>query len=840
MGDSLRGQGKLSAKRSGRTASTACQAAAVALLFALSLPGSANAEEPEAEIKPRRPSYNNYGLTGLIEMPTAEVQPDAQVSFTSSFHNGFSRNTLAATILPGLEVAFRYSALQDMAGPNFNETLYDRSMDIKFQLVEESKNWPAVAVALQDFLGTGIYSGEYIVATKSFLDGDLKATGGVGWGRLASVGAAYNPFRAISSEFDTRDSGGDLGGTVNFGDYFSGPQVGFFGGLEWQTPIEGLSVKAEYASDDYISEQQAGAMDVNFNANFGIEYRPLDGLEVGAYYMYGSNFGVRVTLTGNPFDPLSPNENEPAPLPLVPREMSEVASLDLGPVENMVTGRVPTVAFDETGVTDVVIEERIGGIRWAEATVPASSDYICPADAATAIDAEYGVIDVVTFLHPEGRTLCTVALRPEGQQAIRLTRAAAQDHPVDWYQNDALRQQIVEALVAELDADDLGLFGIEIFPTKVSVYIENDHFRSTPRAIGRTARALTRTMPPSIEDFEIVPVEDSLPVVQVNLNRSELEDQVNRPDAARRAWLTANVEDAKPFSSFNDPAIVESFPRFTWSINPAVPVSLFDPDQPIRADLAVEAAAGIEVLPGLSANGRISKQIVGNLDDIPVVNDSQLPHVRSDYPLYLKDGDPAITRLTGDYLVKLDDSLYGRVSVGLIERMFGGVSTEILWKPADQSWGLGAEIDYVKQRDFDTLFTFQDYDVITAHASIYWETGLYGIFAQLDGGRYLAGDYGGTITLKRRFSNGWEIGGFATFTDVPFDEFGEGSFDKGIFLTIPFNWVLPYESKSEFSTVLRPLTRDGGQRLDVSNRLYPIVQDYDRGALRTTWDNFWE
>ncbi|MEM7176832.1 MAG: YjbH domain-containing protein [Pseudomonadota bacterium] len=824
-----------------REARVAASAVLLALsLQALQVASPAHGEEPEAEIKPRRPSYNNYGVTGLIEMPTAEVQPDAQIGFTSSFHNGFWRNTLTATILPRLEVSFRYSALQDLAGPNFDETLYDRSLDLRFQLVEEGKNWPAFAIGLQDFLGTGIYSGEYLVATKSFLDGDLKATAGVGWGRLANVGAAYNPFRAISSRFDTRDSGDDLGGTVNFGDYFSGPQVGFFGGLEWETPIEGLSVKAEYASDDYDFERKAGAIDVNMPVNLGIEYRPVDGLEVGAYYMYGSNFGVRVTLTGNPFDPLSPNENEPAPLPLMERPATQLAAANLGSVQNLVTGSPASVSFSGTGITDVIIEDRIGGIRWAEATVHASADYTCPANAATAIDAEYGVIDVVTFRHPEGRTLCTIALRPEGQQALRLTQIAAHQHPVDWYQNEALRQQIVEALAADLDADDIGLFGIEIFPTKVAVYIENERFRSTPRAIGRTARALSRSMPPSIENFEIVPVENSLPVVSVNLNRSELEDQVNRPDAARRAWLAANVTDAKPFSNFNDPNITESFPRFTWSVNPALPVSLFDPDQPLRADLTIDGAAGIEFAPGLSVNGRISQPIVGNLDDITTESDSQLPPVRSNFPDYLREGNPAITRLTGDSLVKLDEAVYGRLSVGMLERMFGGVSAEVLWKPADQDWGLGGEVNWVKQRDFDSLFTFQDYDVVTGHASIYWETGFYGLFAQLDGGRYLAGDYGGTITLKRRFSNGWEIGGFATFTDVPFDEFGEGSFDKGLFLTIPFNWALPYESRSEFSTVLRPLTRDGGQRLDVSNRLYPIVQDYDTQGLRGDWESFWE
>jgi hypothetical protein len=163
-----------------------------------------------------------------------------------------------------------------------------------------------------------------------------------------------------------------------------------------------------------------------------------------------------------------------------------------------------------------------------------------------------------------------------------------------------------------------------------------------------------------------------------------------------------------------------------------------------------------------------------------------------------------------------------------------------LWQPANQVWGLGAEINWVQQRDFDQLFSFRDYDVVTGHASLYWDTGWHGVSAQIDAGRYLAGDWGGTFKLKRRFSNGWEMGAFATFTEVPFSEFGEGSFDKGIVLTIPFDWALPFESRSQYSTVIRPLTRDGGQQLSIANRLYPTVEYLGREELRNGWQDFWK
>ncbi len=172
--------------------------------------------------------------------------------------------------------------------------------------------------------------------------------------------------------------------------------------------------------------------------------------------------------------------------------------------------------------------------------------------------------------------------------------------------------------------------------------------------------------------------------------------------------------------------------------------------------------------------------------------------------------------------------------------MYGGVGAELLWKPADQDWGIGGDINWAKQRDFDQRFGFQDYEVVTGHASFYWDTGFHGLAMQVDAGRYLAGDWGATFGLKRRFPSGWEIGGFFTLTDVPFEEFGEGSFDKGIIISIPLNWATPIETRGRYSTIIRPLTRDGGQRLANPSALYPAVADMDQGGLRTDWGSFWE
>ena len=83
-------------------------------------------------------------------------------------------------------------------------------------------------------------------------------------------------------------------------------------------------------------------------------------------------------------------------------------------------------------------------------------------------------------------------------------------------------------------------------------------------------------------------------------------------------------------------------------------------------------------------------------------------------------------------------------------------------------------------------------------------------------GEYLAGDKGSTIELSRSFSSGVQFGVFATFTDVSSEDFGEGSFDKGIFFNIPIygNFI---------NYTWRPLTKDPGAKLIRRNTLHDLL-----------------
>ncbi len=145
---------------------------------------------------------------------------------------------------------------------------------------------------------------------------------------------------------------------------------------------------------------------------------------------------------------------------------------------------------------------------------------------------------------------------------------------------------------------------------------------------------------------------------------------------------------------------------------------------------------------------------------------------------------PTIPRLTLAWYAKPADTVYSRVTVGLLERTFGGVSGEVLWWPASSPLAIGARSTASRNATSAMLSVSADYEVTTGHVSAYYEFDN-GIAAELAVGKYLAGDKGATVTLSREFADGWRVGAWVTKTDMSAEDFGEGSFDKGVTLSIP-------------------------------------------------------
>ena len=65
-----------------------------------------------------------------------------------------------------------------------------------------------------------------------------------------------------------------------------------------------------------------------------------------------------------------------------------------------------------------------------------------------------------------------------------------------------------------------------------------------------------------------------------------------------------------------------------------------------------------------------------------------------------------------------------------------------------------------------------------------------------------------------------KFGFFATFTNVTSEQFGEGSFDKGLFFKIPLYGNL-------INYTWRPLTKDPGQKLLRKDSLHDLLIKFE-------------
>mgnify|MGYP001253309361 CR=1 FL=1 len=219
-------------------------------------------------------------------------------------------------------------------------------------------------------------------------------------------------------------------------------------------------------------------------------------------------------------------------------------------------------------------------------------------------------------------------------------------------------------------------------------------------------------------------------------------------------------------------------------------------------------------------HSNLKYSLADNFDDLrfPPVN-TYPAQVRSDVKQYLKNMDKGIIlgRAQVDYYLTPYKNHHFMISGGILEDMYSGYGFEYLYYKNHANYSVGFELFDVKKRDYQWRFGTLDYENVTGHINFYYRNyGLIPFDMKLSYGEYLAGDVGSTIELSRSYSNGMKFGVFASNTDVSAEQFGEGSFDKGIFFNIPI-----YGSLINYTW--RPLTKDPGSKLIRRNTLHGLL-----------------
>lgn len=344
--------------------------------------------------------------------------------------------------------------------------------------------------------------------------------------------------------------------------------------------------------------------------------------------------------------------------------------------------------------------------------------------------------------------------------------------------------------------------------SEVSLVISNSDYVITADAISRALVLAELHLPASYRALNLVLNENGIQPLTINYQRSSSAGEwVQQSSSQINILAGRELENPQNTTLFK-------MRNVAFNLNLGIRFQLFDPDNPLRHQVSLKIGASSDLGMDWKLRSTYVVDIENNFDEITRTSNSVLPHVRSDTARYLKEGANGLEALYVERKDNLSSDVFYRLYGGVLEEMYSGVGGEVIYQPFRSRLAYGFSANWVKQRDYDKSFKHLDYSTVTAFASMYWATPFYNYDVAVHVGHFLAKDLGAKFEIRRTMDNGWSIGAWATLTDVPFDDFGEGSFDKGIYLKIPLQNIFKTNTRSAYSTAIRSIQRDGGQMLE--------------------------
>ena len=649
--------------------------------------------------------------TGLINMPDARFNPDGTLQFGLSYAKPYLNFSAAATLLPWLETSLGVTQIAGVPGFATNQSGFgsgygsykDKTSGLKVRLLSEDVWRPAVALGVQDPIGTKLFPRQYLVATKNLGESQLT----LGYGK---------------EEID-----------------------GLFGGLRYAPSwFANGSFVAEYDASDYKKfpfAEETGVANRTKGISYGVEYR----------------------------------------------------------------------------------------LGWMSA----------------AVSNQRGALGVSTYL---AIPLDRAEWIPKYAEPEPYTKVTPRPTLAQWEEDPVYRKRLYAALFQQSYKD----VRLRLEPNaRLTLVLTNSRISQMSRAVGRAARTALLLAPLETTEIRITYTQNGLPVATYEfsdlrklnryfnglLERSELAETVTIRYADPSSYsekektdLLAALEeptDAKllygndgNFISFKS----QDAGLNQFQIKPTLNTYLNGPNV-FQYSFGILGTYDRELAERLFLNTGVMWTLYENISNAVSGNTSTLPHVRSDFANYY-----------GGYSVKLDHTLlnrvyqpsertYARLSGGYIEQMYGGFEGQWLYVARGTPWAFDLSVDAVRKRDYDGGFGFFDYQTVTALAAVHYKLPYQSTFTTR-AGRFLAGDVGARFEIKRRYRIGMELGAWYTLTNgndngIPQEP---NYHDKGVFVSIPFESLLPNDTKVTTGFAIAPWTRDVGQMVRTPVDLYDMIE----------------
>ena len=675
--------------------------------FASTSPANANQEH----------STNLHGALGLNTVPNARMDSTGtirtQLSLLDPYLHGFMGIQIADPLYIGIRQSAEFSSYEDDAKNIFP------GIDAKLRLVKESAHIPEIAFGVQSGLGHKRQSGEYLAFSKRYNNFDF--TGGIGWGRFASAAHIDNPLKALGSHFD-QERALDGQNPNKPHDWLTGPNIGFFAGLEYFTSINGLSLKADYGGDAYEAEKTAFNFRPAAPWSLGFNYKAWDFMDFGLATQGTKKIMARLSFQGN--------------------------------IKN-----------------------------W-----PHQSKHAKP----------------------------TTDLAP--------------------YRTDNTLTTLMERQ-AERDHINLSNVTTDQYTASAEIHYRQDH--SAPNQLGKAAIHMANNAGSSIEALTLLPYSNGLRGPDINLMRRSLESALaHNNGSSDEIWHTTRINHS--FSGLQKYRINEyndyDFKGFNIIFDNQISLSEEDTSLLRRSSLIIQTTAPHQFKYFTSGLG-LRLNLNDNLGKLKRKRPRNATPIKSD----VYDFADRFFAVDTAYLAlphTIMPNLHSNIIAGYVSEHFAGYGGEILYRPFDKRFAIGADTWMVKKRDpytFANLGT-KDTSLFSAHVNAWYDIPKADITLGIKAGRYLAQDLGLSASLAKNFKNGASIEGYVSISDQSDPDLfgGKTSADHGIRVNIPLGGF-KYTPNTHVRLTAAPFGRDIGQFVDNPFPLYEATEKFSLSHISKHW-----
>ncbi|WP_082825346.1 YjbH domain-containing protein [Marinomonas sp. TW1] len=368
-------------------------------------------------------------------------------------------------------------------------------------------------------------------------------------------------------------------------------------------------------------------------------------------------------------------------------------------------------------------------------------------------------------------------------------------------------------------------------------------YRDRDVALEKASAVLSNALPENIQHYQIQETEKNLALRNTEISASKYQDIANV------TYLNPKISDATSnlasqdltSQSITSAPLYDDFEPLSYGFKPHLSQAFGGPESFYIYNLSIKGSAAYWLTDQVELSAGVSINLLNNYDKLRfnVLEDGTSNYrVRTLIRAYVLENDALLNNLQLTWYQKYGQHWYQQVYGGYLETMFAGVGSEVLYRKPNTNWAIGADVNLISQRDPNSVFgvfasddAYSSTDKVlsrgsTGHLSVYYQpewSFLKNTLFRVDMGKFLAGDVGARVDFSKQYKSGVIVGAYASKTDMSAEEFGEGSFTKGFYLSIPFDTLSfkPTTSRANFGW--QPITRDGGQKLSKRSSLFNVT-----------------